>query len=706
MKKIFFSLLAIAALASCAKTEAVYVEDNSEIKLAPVTSVATKANQTGAIDGTAYPTAENFDVYAYWANEAAGSKFTTATDYLTKGNTGVEFMNKGQFWGGTDTYYWPKNGSLRFAAYSPSSLDMTHVLATDVYTLSDFTYETETDKTYEVLVAPTSESYTAQTAAEKVSVVFEHALSWLSFEVKSTEAANKVFTVTKVVVDDVKYKGDFTADMLNDTKTWDLTDDVAAITVYEDDETTVTKEAVVVESMPEHNGVLVLPQATTTVTLTFTQASINGTPELEGQIVTVPLVLSENEPWEPGKHYTYTVIFDLDEILINPSVEDWVDVNVNDVPATDVVVTTEEEFVAAMKNGGQVRLGADITTTENFYLYESVNLDLAGYTLTANITPEIFVRVNKGATFTIGRGTVVCDDYIVSVNEDGVAVVNEGNYTAGCTAVNVNGGKAYIAGGYFEDSTSYDGQYLLNHIDGTNGLIEVTGGSFKNYNPAAAPSENPAMNLVKAGYNVTAEGDVYTVTAADANVTVAEDAVLVGSMNVNNALLDGAGNTLTAEENPTDNGLVCPEGDVVIKNVTIDGLGKTTVDGKGLRGIYITKAGNYVIENVVVTGTTYGINVNTTKDVTLSVKNSTLESWTSYGSTTTATFENVTFTAGSYNTYRPYGATTLTNCEFTGMVIDLSQLVEPIVFDNCTVDGEPLEEADLTDAPAGLVTIQ
>lgn len=706
MKKIFFSLLAIAALASCAKTEAVYVEDNSEIKLAPVTSVATKANQTGAIDGTAYPTAENFDVYAYWANEAAGSKFTTATDYLTQGNTGVEFMNKGQFWGGTDTYYWPKNGSLRFAAYSPSSLDMTHVLATDVYTLSDFTYETDTYKTYEVLVAPTSESYTAQTAAEKVSVVFEHALSWLSFEVKSTEAANKVFTVTKVVVDDVKYKGDFTADMLNDTKTWDPTDDVAAITVYANDETTVTTEAVVVESKPEHNGVLVLPQATTTVTLTFTQASINGTPELEGQIVTVPLVLSENEPWEPGKHYTYTVIFDLDEILINPSVEDWVDVNVNDVPATDVVVTTEEEFVAAMKNGGQVRLGADITTTENFYLYESVNLDLAGYTLTANITPEIFVRVNKGATFTIGRGTVVCDDYIVSVNEDGVAVVNEGNYTAGCTAVNVNGGKAYITGGYFEDSTSYDGQYLLNHIDGTNGLIEVTGGSFKNYNPAAAPSENPAMNLVKAGYNVTAEGDVYTVTAADANVTVAEDAVLVGSMNVNNALLDGAGNTLTAEENPTDNGLVCPEGDVVIKNVTIDGLGKTTVDGKGLRGIYITKAGNYVIENVVVTGTTYGINVNTTKDVTLSVKNSTLESWTSYGSTTTATFENVTFTAGSYNTYRPYGATTLTNCEFTGMVIDLSQLVEPIVFDNCTVDGEPLEEADLTDAPAGLVTIQ
>ena len=39
MKKIFFSLLAIAALASCAKTEAVYTEADSEIKLAPVASM-------------------------------------------------------------------------------------------------------------------------------------------------------------------------------------------------------------------------------------------------------------------------------------------------------------------------------------------------------------------------------------------------------------------------------------------------------------------------------------------------------------------------------------------------------------------------------------------------------------------------------------------------------------------------------------------
>lgn len=66
MKKLFFSFLALAALASCSKTEAVYVQDDSEIKIVPATSVATKADHLGVIDGTVYPVAEKFDVYAYW----------------------------------------------------------------------------------------------------------------------------------------------------------------------------------------------------------------------------------------------------------------------------------------------------------------------------------------------------------------------------------------------------------------------------------------------------------------------------------------------------------------------------------------------------------------------------------------------------------------------------------------------------------------
>ena len=211
MKKIFFSILAVAALASCVKSEAVYTEDNSEIKVKPATALATKANQLAAIDGTEYPTEENFDVYAYWANLPAGSEFTTADDvtvYL--GETGaVEFTNKGNYWGGTTTYYWPKNGSLRFAAYSPSNVDMAHDLDSDTYTVEGYEHPTTTATTWDLLVAPTSKSYTAMTAAENVSVVFEHALSWITVKVVAKDAeAAKAFDIKKVTINDVNSVAD------------------------------------------------------------------------------------------------------------------------------------------------------------------------------------------------------------------------------------------------------------------------------------------------------------------------------------------------------------------------------------------------------------------------------------------------------------------------------------------------------------------
>ena len=92
MKKIFFSFLAIAAIASCAKTEAVYEAGEAEIKLAPVTAVQTKANVLGAVDGTTYPTKENFDVFAYWSKTDNGM-FTDGELFLKNlyNNGGAEF---------------------------------------------------------------------------------------------------------------------------------------------------------------------------------------------------------------------------------------------------------------------------------------------------------------------------------------------------------------------------------------------------------------------------------------------------------------------------------------------------------------------------------------------------------------------------------------------------------------------------------------
>lgn len=619
MKKILFATLAVAAIASCAKTEPTYVDADSEIRLNPVTTVATKANQLKAITGTQYPAAEEFDVYAYWANEGAGAKFTTgATPYLTAGSEGVEFVNKGAYWGGTTTYYWPKNGSLRFAAYSPSSLAMTHDLEQDTYRLENFTYPSTTataaDYTaaaYDILVAPTSESYTAETAAAKVSVVFEHALSWVTFKLQSTEVANGVFTVKDVIVNEVAKKGTLVAAMAT-AKTWQDLDSKSEVNVYTDQTGyTVTSTATVKETVD--NGFLVIPQAPTTVTVKYTQEKMVHTddagnevvdsPKLENQVITVPLVLdNENDTWEPGKHYTYTILFDLDEILINPTVEDWEETTEVIVNSSPVKVSTSEQLVAAIAEGKDVVLEQNITLGEPVIVKPvvatraatafEVTIDLNGKDIIAPSSDAIVV--DGGAHLTInGNGKVhAATDNATSANavwvKHGNVTINGGDYFVGkdndlrndCIYV---GASAYkdnaaeyeshlvINGGTFAAEVSpEDGKcWVLNLRDEfyrANSTIKVYGGTFKSFDPAAGGTENPAANFVAEGYgSYELEAGVWTVAKTTDKIEVASNAAL------EDVAAQGGNAVLTADLTLSAQELNVAEG----KTVTLDLGGKT-----------------------------------------------------------------------------------------------------------------------------------
>ena len=371
MKKIFFSLLAIAAIASCAKTEDVFTEGDSEIKLSPVTALQTKSeatgkpNFTGSVDGIVYPVQENFDVYAYWKNVPAGAEFTDGSKFLAADNAGgVEFENKGNYWGGVLDYYWPKNGSLRFSAYSPSHLEVEHQQVDDLYTVTDYTQPNLTAETWDFLVAPTSPSYSLMTATEKVAIEFQHALSWLTLKVVAKDAAAaNVFEIKKVTINNVNTVADFAAKMGDGIQfgEWSNPENPAAYVVYEGSQT-VTEDAAVIENTKA--GTIVIPQHTTTVTVEFTQHGVNGTPDMEGMVVNLDLILDGSEPWEPGKHYIYNLIFGLDKILINPSVADWEDIEVGELDVDASNVSTEAQLKAAVAKGGKVTLQKDIVLSK------------------------------------------------------------------------------------------------------------------------------------------------------------------------------------------------------------------------------------------------------------------------------------------------------------------------------------------------------
>lgn len=524
MKKFFFSLLAIAAIASCAKTEDVYTPDQAEIKLAPVAAMTTKANVTAAINGTTYPKGENFDVYAYWANEPAGSTFTAGTVYLGDPNA-VEFKNKGEFWGGVTTYYWPKNGSLRFSCYSPASVDMTHDLATDTYTVEGYEQPNNTAVTWDLLVAPTSPSYTAQTAAEKVAVEFHHALSWITIQVKAKDAAAaEAYDIRQVTINDVNTKADLNAAMADgiSVNEWSNYSVPQEYIVYSGSKTLAADlSAEVIENKTA--GTLVIPQATTSVTIDYIQKAMPGTPQLNDQSLTLPLTLTDGTPWEPGKHYVYTLIFTVDEILINPSVQDWEEVIVDDIetPKAAQSVSTEAQLHAALANGVDVVLAADITLTAPAKLTAgNVQVDLNGKTLTSSVDG---FEVAGGTLDIYGPGVVYAAKGqatpYTAVWAYGTGVVNihggefKAEYPAGDyndlvyakenATINIYGGKFY--------NTGVENAFVLNIKDGSAAKINVYGGEYEKFNPADNNSEGANTNFVATGYKSVKNGDWYTV---------------------------------------------------------------------------------------------------------------------------------------------------------------------------------------------------
>lgn len=331
MKKILLSFLAVAVLASCAKS-GIVLKDEAEIRLAPKTLPITKADHLGVISGIDYPTTENFDVYGYWSADWESSE---VVNYLlpTEEGSGVEFVYRGEYWTGKTAYYWPKDGSLKFACYSPSSQNIQHDYATDTYTKQGYVHPSATSETWDLLLAPLTGAYTIQTAKEHVAVAFEHALAWITLKVSAgSEVAAKAFDINKITINGVSTKADLSAKMFDgiQAQEWTGHTQAADYVVFEGSQF-VTQTPATIEN--NAGGTIVIPQETTNMTVEYTQREIeNSTAELKTQSILLDLTLGTNcKLWEPGKHYTYNLVFNLDEIRIKPVVKIWDTLSSSDV---------------------------------------------------------------------------------------------------------------------------------------------------------------------------------------------------------------------------------------------------------------------------------------------------------------------------------------------------------------------------------------
>ena len=162
----------------------------------------------------------------------------------------------------------------------------------------------------------------------------------------------------------------------------------------------------------------------------------------------------------------------------------------------------------------------------------------------------------------------------------------------------------------------------------------------------------------------------------------------ITGVRVNGSTFDGNGNELNVKNaNDTwDSAVNVSAG--TIKNLTISGA---------FRGIFMGGAtGDVVIDNVVFKDVVYTFNSDAgSKDYTVTVKNSTLNGWTSFSNAHKyVSFENCSFGEGSgYAFCRPYNDCEFVNCVFeVGYGFDSTRGCE-IVFENCYV-GDTLITAD------------
>lgn len=320
MKKFFFSILAVGALAACTKSE-VKFDDASELSFAPVAANATKA----AIDGTVYPDDIPFNVFSYYAVDVEPGQVTDFSQFTTTYLDNKEFEynpDSGLFGGAEHPYYWPKTGSLVFAGYSPcvdmiKSESQTYNF-TDGLTITAFEQSNLTENTDDLMwFNHTAYSYRGYVG---VPVTFRHACSWISFYVTS-HTKDAYFHIKKLVLNGVQVKGNFNAKPGVDP-TWTLLNDKKPVTVMDGDVTIPTDHQQV---KVDDDGVIVLPQECVSATITYTMD--NGAGVVIEQTQTFDLTAGINgAEWLYGRHYIYTIRFSAEEILISPNVEDWTDV--------------------------------------------------------------------------------------------------------------------------------------------------------------------------------------------------------------------------------------------------------------------------------------------------------------------------------------------------------------------------------------------
>lgn len=329
MKKTLF-VVAIAAIAMTActneKNEYVGGNDNTpkEIAFMPVNQKVTRA----AVEGTTFPTGQDMYVAAYDAT--ANQDYFDQTTFDEDGTTGK--------WKANSKKYWPMNAAtLNFLAYtgvpSGSYFNTTHPAQGLTITLAD-----NSSNQYDLMYACGRGTRALNTAASDVNMNFKHALALIKFEVKTAAdysyGAPKVYplAITSIVLTSAHYSGTYTID--NSSNYSSTSSDFSglegvwsSVSSQKNVTRTPTFANITTSFQQVGDGILVVPDGDDSAD-DYASFIINYT--LDGKAYSYTYTPADLDVHQ-AKKYTFQITMTLNEIIIAPTVTDYVEENNNSV---------------------------------------------------------------------------------------------------------------------------------------------------------------------------------------------------------------------------------------------------------------------------------------------------------------------------------------------------------------------------------------
>lgn len=325
MKKIILSIVAVAALAACTKSEVEY-ETPAEIGFAPVAHNITKSVAGVGTDAT-FPT--DLDLYIYANAQTQNADGTLKDEWITPYFKNVQFEHKeNNIFDGTPAQYWPNVKSLIFAGYSQAcnstSLNPTMDFAKNELTINGYVQDNSKTATgaNDLMWFPTTSAYTKQ--ANAIGVELQHACSWITVKVQGDATTANNYLLKDITINNLYHKGNAACGATS--ATWSSYGNQSNENLYHKDagETFPGDKAKVFENVA--NNMVVLPQTPTSIDVTYSYVSQSGLDPITETVKGINLKVSDtaaDNKWESGKHYVYTLTITATEILVQPTVDGW-----------------------------------------------------------------------------------------------------------------------------------------------------------------------------------------------------------------------------------------------------------------------------------------------------------------------------------------------------------------------------------------------